>query len=105
MKPAERSGLGPGSVRSEVAKFGADILGVGVSQLVENGEGLAPGVAGGAGVAHGMLSVTEVGQGVGLAPTPDGEVVVVGAFSVSGELRVPGGGYGPARRGGRSGRA
>src|SRR3954454_15472046 len=52
-------------VAAEIAKSGADILGVGVAELVKDGEGFAPGISGGGGLAGSMVGVAEVGQGVG----------------------------------------
>src|SRR5215813_3935414 len=59
----------------EGGEFGADLLGVGVVELVEDGQGLLPGVAGGLGVAGGVVGVAEVGEEFGfvvaVAEAPD----------------------------------
>lgn len=46
-------------------EFDTDGLGVGVVDLVENGQGLPPDVARRLAVAGGVVGVAELGQGVG----------------------------------------
>jgi hypothetical protein len=55
------------ALRVGVVKFGADGVGVGVVELVKDGQGLLPGVVGGPGVAGGVVGVAEVAQGGGFA--------------------------------------
>lgn len=45
--------------------FGADLGGVGVLEIVEDGEGLLPGLPGLQQLADGTADVAEVGEGVG----------------------------------------
>lgn len=45
-----------------VAEFDADGLGIGVVELVEDGKGVLPGVAGRPGIAGGVVDVAEVGK-------------------------------------------
>src|SRR5262249_61204831 len=59
-------------------EFGADLVGVGVVEVVEDGEGLLPGVVGGVVVAGGVVGVAEVGVGVGFVGT-GADVSVQGA--------------------------
>src|SRR5258708_1358170 len=44
---------------------GADVFGVGVVEVVEDGQCLLPGVAGSVGVVSGVGGVAEMGEGVG----------------------------------------
>ena len=48
-------------------EFVADLLGVGVPQILEDGLGLFPGVAGGVEVAGGVVRVAEASEGGGCA--------------------------------------
>jgi hypothetical protein len=48
-----------------LVEFGAQVLGVGLIELGEDGQGLLVGVAAGVGVAGGLVRVAEVGQSVG----------------------------------------
>jgi hypothetical protein len=56
-------GMGGGVEGSEL---GADLVGVGVVEVVEDGQGLLPGVASGLGVAGGVVGVAKAGEGFGL---------------------------------------
>ena len=51
------------------------MFGVGMVEVVEDGQGLLPGLAGGPGVAAGVVGVAEVGEGVSfvvaVAEVPD----------------------------------
>src|SRR5439155_10510145 len=60
-----RRARGSGRWLVEVVEFGADGVGVGVVELVEDGQGLLPRSTGGGGVAGSMVGVTEVGESVG----------------------------------------
>jgi hypothetical protein len=46
-------------------KFGADLVGVGVSKFIENGRRLLPSATGGVDIAGGVVGVAEVGERVG----------------------------------------
>src|SRR5262249_50636735 len=61
--PARRLvGMGGGVDGGE---FGADLVGVGVLEFVEDGQGLLPGTAGGVGISGIVVGVAEVGEGGG----------------------------------------
>jgi hypothetical protein len=60
LAPALLVGGGTGGV--VVVEPGADVGGAGVVQVVEDGEGLLPGVAGGGGLAGGMAGIAEVAE-------------------------------------------
>ena len=49
-------------------EFRADLGGVGVIQIVEDGECLLPGVSGAQRLADGAADIAQVGQGVGFPP-------------------------------------
>src|SRR5882762_5593142 len=77
------------------AKFGADLVGLGMVELIEDFQGLAPCFAGGAGVARGMVGVAEAGEGVGfeigvaeVAGQVDGVLVAAGGLLVVGKATV-----------------
>jgi len=53
------------SQRLHVAELDADLVGVGVAELVEDGQGVMPGGAGGVEVTGGVLGISEVGEGGG----------------------------------------
>jgi hypothetical protein len=46
-------------------EFGTDLVGVGVVEVVEDGQGLLPGLVVGVGVAAGVVGVAEVDEGGG----------------------------------------
>jgi hypothetical protein len=46
-------------------EFGADLVGGGVAEVVEDGQGLSPGIVGGLGIAGGEAGLAEAGEGVG----------------------------------------
>ena len=63
----ERGGM-PSSTRGRIAgEFGADVVGVGVAKVVEDGQGLLPGAAGCGGVVGRVVGVAEAGEGGGFA--------------------------------------
>jgi hypothetical protein len=51
----------------EGGEFGADLLGVGVVEVVEDGQCVLPGGAGRVRVAGGLAGVAEAGEGSGFA--------------------------------------
>src|SRR5947209_8775548 len=78
-----------------VVEFGADCLGVGVAEVGEDGQGLLVGIAGGMGVAGGVVGVAETGQGGGFVVhgvefvvQRDGALVVRGGLPVLIEVVV-----------------
>ena len=56
-----------GNVSPEALEPGAEHVGVGMAQVLEDGKGLLPGVAGGPLVAGGVVGVAEQGADVGIA--------------------------------------
>lgn len=69
-------------------ELGANRVGVGMVKVVEDGQGPLPSVAGGVGVAGGVVSVAEVGEGIGL-------VVAVAMVPVQGQgVLIAGDGFG-----------
>lgn len=50
------------------AELGAEGFGVGVVQVVKDGQGLGPGLAGDGQIAVGVVDVTDVGERLGLVP-------------------------------------
>src|SRR5262249_14538994 len=68
-------GLGGWAV--EAGELDAELLGVGVVEVVEDGEGQLPGVAGSVVVACGVVGVADVGEGAGFF-VPVAEVTVQG---------------------------
>src|SRR6266545_1099566 len=105
MRPVRRVGGSPTSPgrwppgtllrRPEALELGADRGGVGVVKVGEDGEGLLPGIAGGGGVAGGVMGVTEVGEHVGfvvaVAEVPkqhEGVLVAGDGFGVVAEVVV-----------------
>src|SRR5262249_19641594 len=69
-------GIGGGGVKG--GEFGAELVGVGVVEVVKNGEGLVPSFACGVVVAGGVVGVAEVGEDVGFC-------VAVAKVAVQGE--------------------
>lgn len=55
-----------GSLLVEVVEFGADLVGVGVVQLGEDGECVLPGLAGSVALTGGVVGVAQVRQRLGL---------------------------------------
>jgi hypothetical protein len=51
--------------RVKQGKLGADLFGVGVVQVFEDGESTGPRVAGGGYIAAGVMSIACVGEGLG----------------------------------------
>ena len=51
----------------QLPQLAANLAGVGVAQVVEDGQGLLPGLAGGVVLPGGVLGVAEVGESAGLA--------------------------------------
>jgi hypothetical protein len=71
----------------EGGEFGTDLVGIGVVEVVEDGEGLLPDVVGGVVVADGVVGVAEVCEGVGFVVAvtkvaDQGEGVVVAGEGV-----------------------
>ena len=60
--PAASAGMGLRVGVVQVLEFDADGVGVGVVEVVEDGQGVLPGVAGGLGVAGGVVGVAEVDE-------------------------------------------
>jgi hypothetical protein len=52
----------PAGAGVEAGEFGADVVGVGVVEVGEDGQGMLPGVAAGVEVAGGVVGVAEVGE-------------------------------------------
>src|SRR5207244_4437826 len=78
------------AVSAQVAQFGANLVRVGVMQVVQGCEGLLPGLASGVGIAEGGASLPEVGEPGGFAPA-------VAEFTQQGDrLAVAGDGLGMA---------
>ena len=85
--------------------FPANVSGVGMAELVEDGKRVPPGLAGGVGVSGGVVDVADAGEGVGFVDPVvrlaeqveralvafDG-LVVFGQATVRGGKAVPGGG-------------
>ena len=70
-----------------LVEFGADLVGVGVTQVCEDVQGLLPGIPGGSQVSGSGAGVAEAGQGVGLTVelaevAEDGQGVLVAGRSV-----------------------
>src|SRR5215470_15760424 len=65
----------------EGGEFGAELVGVGVVEVVEDGEGLVPGVVGGVVVAGGAVGVADADEGGGF-------VVAVAEVAAQGECVV-----------------
>jgi hypothetical protein len=66
----------------ERGEFAADLVGVGVVDVVEDGQGLLPGLAGGVVVAGAVVGVAEVAEDGGFA-------VAVAEVAVQGEGGLP----------------
>ena len=56
-----------GDVSPEAMEFGAEHVGVGMAQVLEDGQGLLPGVPGGLFFTEGVVGVAEQGEDVGVA--------------------------------------
>ena len=73
--------------RGYAGEFGADLGGVGVLEIVEDGQGLLPGLPGLQQLASGTANIAEVGEGIGFSPAvADGLEDAQGALIASSRL-------------------
>src|SRR5215831_19489885 len=92
----QRAGCGSGGEgRAKFGELGADLVGVGVVEVVQDRERFLPGRAGLVWVPSGVLGVAEMAERLGLAPavvghpvTAEGPLIAGGGFGIVAEVVV-----------------